>query len=82
MAQVLIRQLDDDVKQRLKQRARKHHRTMEAEIRTILTAIAYEDTPSAGRLGTRIAQRFAGLGFTEPLEELPGQAARPADFGP
>lgn len=82
MAQVLIRQLDDDVKQRIQQRARRHHRTMEAEIRTILTAIAYEDTPSVGRLGTRIAQRFTGLGLTESLEEPPGQPARPANFGP
>ncbi|RYG45380.1 Arc family DNA-binding protein [bacterium] len=36
MAQVLVRQLDDDVVARLKERAKSNGRSLEAEIRTIL----------------------------------------------
>ena len=37
MASITIRNLDDDVKERLQLRAAEHGRSMEAEIRTILT---------------------------------------------
>jgi plasmid stability protein len=80
MAQVLVRNLDDDVKERLQQRARRHGHSMEEEIRTILRqALADQGAPSSG-LGSRIAARFAGQGLTEDLPELRGQAARPADL--
>ncbi|RYG96904.1 MAG: Arc family DNA-binding protein [Alphaproteobacteria bacterium] len=36
MAQVLVRQLDEDVVARLKERAKSNGRSLEAEIRTIL----------------------------------------------
>ena len=37
MGTVTIRNLDDDVIERAKQRAKSHHRSLEAELRTILT---------------------------------------------
>ena len=37
MGTVTIRNLDDEVIERAKQRARAHHRSLEAELRTILT---------------------------------------------
>jgi len=33
-----------------------------------------------GGLGSRIAARFAGLGFKEGIKELKGQPVRPAEF--
>lgn len=36
MAQVLVRQLDDKVVDRLKKRAKEHGRSLESEVRTIL----------------------------------------------
>ena len=42
MAQLLVRQLDDDTIKRLKDRARRHRRSMEAEIRLILTEAVLE----------------------------------------
>jgi len=36
MAQLIVRNLDDDVKQRLQQRARRHGRSTEEEVRSIL----------------------------------------------
>ena len=36
MAQVLVRQLDDKVVERLKKRAREHGRSLQSEVKTIL----------------------------------------------
>ena len=38
MANITVRNLDDEVQRRLKQRAAEHGRSMEAEVRSILTA--------------------------------------------
>lgn len=42
MATVTVRNLDDDVQHRLKLRAARHHRSMEAEARAILSAAVRE----------------------------------------
>ena len=69
MAQLLIRKLDEDAKERLRARAKKHGRSLEAEARAILeeaTTGAARDRRSTKRAsGTRIAERFKGIGFTE-----------------
>ncbi len=82
MAQLLVRNLDEDVKRRLQERAAQRGHSMEEEVRDILraAAAAMEDQPLAEPLGTRIARRFAGLGLHEDLAELRGHAARPADL--
>ena len=81
MAQVIIRNLEDNVKARLKQRAKRHGCSMEEEARAILrNAIRTENKPLP-RLGSRIAARFAKIGLTADLPELRGSSARPADFG-
>ena len=82
MAQLVVRNLDEDVKRRLQERAARHGRSMEAEVRDILrTAAVQGDAPPPEPLGTRIARRFAGLGLGDELPELRGQAARAADLG-
>ena len=83
MAQLVVRNLDDDVKRRLQERAARRGRSMEEEVRDILRAAtaASDDQLRAEPLGTRIARRFAGLGLDEDLPELHGHAARPADLG-
>ena len=57
---------------------------LEEEVRDILREAAAQDieAPSSIGLGTRIAQRFAGLGLDAGVPELRGEAARPASFGP
>jgi len=79
---VARRNLDEDVKLRLKRRAARHGCSMEEEVREILrnTVRSEESTPS--KLGSRIASRFAKIGLTTELPELRGQAARTAVFGP
>jgi len=61
MASITIRNLDDDVKRRLRVRAAEHGRSMEEEARDILRQIVGQ--PSAPRnLGQAIHARFAALG--------------------
>jgi antitoxin FitA len=79
MAQLVVRHLDDDVKERLRQRADRHGRSVEEEVRTILRN-AVQDQPHAAPLGSRIAARFRRRGLTDELPELRGQAARPGEF--
>jgi antitoxin FitA len=81
MAQFTVRNIEDDVKGRLKQRALRHGTSLEAEVRAILrNAVMVEDKPDQSGLGSRIAARFARSGLTEPLPELRGQVPRPADW--
>lgn len=81
MAQLVVRGLEDDVKAKLKELARRHGRSMEEEVREILRdAIKGLDRPRP-RLGSRLAGRFAEVGIDEPIPELRGQPARPADLG-
>jgi antitoxin FitA len=83
MAQLIVRNIEDDVKERLVQRARRHGRSMEEEVRLILRSAVQEDMKpetDAG-FGTRLAEFFQqhGLGEFE-TEELKGEEARPAVF--
>lgn len=80
MAQIVVRNLDDDVKRKLQGRARRHGRSTEEEVRDILrNAVASEDAPAAP-LGTRLRRRFRDFRLDEDIPELRGQPARPADL--
>ena len=81
MAQLVVRNLEDDVKVRLKRRAERYGRSMEEEARHILRNALKQANQPAPRLGSRIAARFAKTGLTVDLPELHGQAVRSADFG-
>lgn len=76
MAQIIVRDVDEDVKERLQRRAAQHGRSMEAEVRDILRdAVKREREPDRG-LGTEIAALFAGIGLKddEDIRELHGFA--------
>jgi antitoxin FitA len=81
MAQLIVRGLDDDIKRRLQKRAEARKHSLEAEVREILRVAAFAAVSPKAPLGSRIARRFAGIGLTEPIPELRGEAARPAQFG-
>lgn len=61
MASITIRNLDDDVKRRLRVRAAQHGRSMEEEARDILRQVVGRPTPPRN-LGQAIHARFAALG--------------------
>jgi plasmid stability protein len=80
MAQILVRDIEDAVKERLQRRAARYGRSMEAEIRDILRDVVKEDVEPAGGLGTEIAALFKGIGLQEGEEilELRGYAIKNA----
>jgi plasmid stability protein len=89
MAQLLVRQLDEETKERLRRRAERHGRSMEAEARDILrAALAAEAVEPTEGLGTRIARLFAEVGLTEEeyeafragTEAFRGEPARFVEF--
>ena len=80
MAQFVVRNLEEDVAKKLKQRAKRHARSMEDEVRHILRAAVQQRPEPAAKLGTRIAQRFRGVGLSTDLPELRGATAIAAEF--
>lgn len=74
MAALSIRDLDDSVKDRIRLRAARHGRSMEAEVRAILTAAVTEEPLRADLFGA-IAERFAQLGGVDL--DLPDRHTRP-----
>ncbi len=74
MASITIRNLDDELKRRLRIRAAEHGRSMEEEAREILRqAIGQPVVPT--NLGEAIHRRFAALGGVDlnlpPREPMP-----------
>ena len=80
MAQLVVRDLEPEVKIRLKQRAQKRGHSMEAEVRAILRAAVAAAEAPAEPLGTRLRNRFVKVGLDEPVRELRGQIAQPVDL--
>jgi len=58
---MIIRDLDDDLKARLRIQAAEHGHSMEAEVRAILATALSGRRPARG-LGSHIRDRFADLG--------------------
>ena len=80
MSAVSIRNLDDRVKERLRVRAARHGRSMEAEMRAILTDAVSESGEDTG-LFQALLDRFGQLGGVDL--DIPARATRPraADLG-
>lgn len=77
MASITIRNLEDDIKQRLRVRAAQHGRSMEEEVRDILRRVVGE-SPSARNLAASIRARVGAAGrvelelpVREPMREPP-----------
>jgi plasmid stability protein len=80
MGQLVVRNLEDGVKDSIQRRAKRHGRSMEEEVRHILSNAAREDHGGPRKLGTRIAARFRRVGLSSELPEFHGEAPRPARF--
>ena len=77
MAAVSIRNLDDEVKERLRRRAASHGRSMESEIRAILVEAVTDPDEHPGMLVT-LMERFGDLGGVDlevPARTTPARAA-------
>jgi plasmid stability protein len=80
LAQFIVRHLEENVKEGLKRRAKRHGRSMEEEVRHILRNAVKDDRQERRKLGSRMAARFRRLGLTRDLPELRGGPPRPPDF--
>ena len=82
MSELDVLQIDDDVMEKLQQRAQQHGRTAEEEACEILRdAVKSEDNKPIG-LGTRLAETFRGVGIEDEIEELRGYPVEPMEFDP
>lgn len=78
MATLTIRDLDDEVKARLRIRAAENGRSMEAEARELLAAALSGRRPVRG-LGSHIRNQFADIGGAEldmPARDDPARSAQ------
>ena len=62
MAQVLVRQLDDRLVEALKARAHRNHRSLEEELRAILTSAAKPDRAEFWKIADEIRSRSRSTG--------------------
>jgi antitoxin FitA len=79
MAALNIRNLDETVKRRLQVRAAQHGRSMEAEVREILTEAVSEPDDAAG-LFSALLDEFGALGGVDLDLPARDEPARAADF--
>ena len=83
MATLTIRNVDAAVKERLRVRAARHGRSMEAEARTILSdAVAAEPDESEPNLAEAIRRRFAPLGGVDLALPPREDVGEPPSFDP
>jgi antitoxin FitA len=82
MAQILVRNLDDRLKARLQRRARSNGRSMEAEVREILSNAVRESGQPRRGLGSQMVALFSGSGvyIDEPIPEIRGMRMEIPDF--
>jgi plasmid stability protein len=80
MAQLVVRNLDDDVKAKLRERARQRGRSTEEEVREILRNAVRGEVMPAEPLGKRLRALFKDIGLEEDLPEVRGHPAQPADL--
>ena len=80
MAQLVVRNIEDDVKTRLQGRASRNGRSLEEEVREILRDAVKGEARRPRKLGTEIAVRFRGIGFESEVLEWRGNPVKPAKF--
>ena len=80
MAQFLVRNLEDDIHQKLRDMAQSRGQSLEEFVRETLRKVALEQAVELNNLGSKIAKRFAKIGLQQPIEELRGHPLTPPNF--
>lgn len=81
MASVLIRNVDETLHARLKERAAAHHRSLEEEARELLrAAVARREAPARENLAT-LARRLFGTEYGADLD-IPPRGSAPKSIPP
>lgn len=82
MAQLIVRNLEEEVKNALRHRATQHGRSVEEEVRDILrNAVKADGKPQAG-LGSEFKRVFQGIGIKNDIPELKGTSPKATNFEP
>lgn len=71
MAQILVRNLDDEVVEILKKRAKKENRSLQSVVKTILEQAAHEpklDMEEARKLSEELRIKFKGRKFPDSVQ--------------
>ena len=82
VAQFLIRKVDERVKARVQRRAKRNGRSVEAELREMISKASLEkETPEVG-FGTASVALFSGSGvyLDKPIREWRGYPLKPISF--
>jgi antitoxin FitA len=82
IAQILVKKFDERVKSRLRRRAKRNGRSMEAEVREIINdETLAEETPAIG-FGSATVALFSGSGIylDEPIQEIRGMKMQIPNF--
>jgi len=79
MAQLLVRGIEEAIKEKIRQRALRHGLSLEEEVRSILRAAVARSKPTPKNLGTWIAEQFA-VGLPNKIKEHKGHVAKPVLF--
>ncbi len=82
MAQLIVRKIEEEVKDKLRRRAKRHGRSVEEEVREILRDATKREGTGSRLLGTEIARLFrrGGLRPGEEVRELREIEIEPAEF--
>jgi len=82
MAQLIVRKLENEVKDKLSRRAKRHGRSVEEEVREILRDATKREGQRSRLLGTEIARLFrrSGLKPGDEIRELREIEIQPPDF--
>lgn len=84
MAQLIVRNLEDAVRDKIRDMAQRHGCSMEEEVRDILRAVVASENLHGNELGlgTRISRRFAECDLDEDFQvpEWRGFSATPESF--
>ena len=80
MAQFIVRNLEDDVRDKLRKLARGRGTSMEEIVREILRGAVMGQNAPRPRLGSRVSERFAASGLAEEIAELRGHLIEPPSF--
>lgn len=80
MGQLVVRNLENEIKARLQLRAKRHGHSMEEEVRDILRNAVHAEEMSSEGLGTAISRLFSVTGLSTDLPEFRGHSLKPVDF--
>jgi antitoxin FitA len=80
VAQLLVCNLEEDLKARLQRSAARHGRSLEEEIVGILRDALQDSDSQEGGLGTEISALFSRISLEGEIPEISGHIFAPATF--